>query len=849
MKERKKAELLAPAGNYESFLGAVHAGADAVYLGGEKFGARAYADNFTTEQLCDAIHYAHLFGRKVYLTLNTLVKEKEMPQLYDYLFPFYEAGLDGVIIQDMGVFFYVKKHFPGLPLHVSTQMTITGTEGARMLKDLGAERIVPARELSLAEVGQIKKEVDIEIETFIHGAMCYCYSGQCLFSSILGGRSGNRGKCAQPCRLPYRIKGDKKEAAYYLSLKDMCTIDLIPELIEAGIDSFKIEGRMKKPEYAAGVTAIYRKYLDLYYEGRDAGEFLRQRPEAVKQQVEEEDRKKLASLYIRSELQDGYYGRHNAAAMITIQKPGYNESDEKLIKEIREKYIEKQPRIAVAGKVFLRPKEPAYFSVSGGGAQVTVKGAEVLHAINRPLTEEDVRKQMEKCGQTPFIMKGLSVEIAGDVFLPLKELNELRRRALERLEEEIKNKNGFAYEGRRALKETIPEITADDKAVKEETERTGKEGTEEEKKESGMQGTEKSGIKRTVKNTAEKGTVGKEAVWEAGARETLQKRFEDGIYISVQTKAQLNAVLRLLEDWERAGEQGDGRNPERKAGQETSQEAKQNTGQDPERNEVRDTRRKNSIQAVFVSTELFRCSREGQGGVILEKEERNRLEKLCGYVNGNVFAAYPYVMRNKDAWIHTCLMKEKLFSGVLVRNMEELALLGKDNYQGTIVTDAGLYVWNKEAAEFYKKKASLYTLPFELNTGEQKNVEGEGAMQVVYGRLPMMVTANCVRKTVGDCVLGKKGETKPLILTDRYGKEFPVAVNCRQCYNTIYNSVPLSLHRLVEKRKGKYRLDFTIEDEKETERVMAFFCHTYKKGGGEPPYKEYTTGHSKRGAD
>ncbi len=796
-KECKRVELLAPAGNYESFLGAVHAGADAVYLGGEKFGARAYADNFTTEQLCDAIHYAHLYGKKVYLTLNTLVKEKEMPQLSDYLFPFYEAGLDGAIFQDMGVFFYVKKHFPGLALHVSTQMTITGTEGARMLKELGAERIVPARELSLAEVRQIKEEADIEIETFIHGAMCYCYSGQCLFSSILGGRSGNRGKCAQPCRLPYRIKGDKKEAAYYLSLKDMCTVDLIPELIEAGIDSFKIEGRMKKPEYAAGVTAVYRKYIDAYYERKTLKNF-DDAQSGTETEVTKEDRKKLSSLYIRSELQNGYYTRHNGVSMITQGKPGYNEGDEKLIREIRKEYIEIQPRIAVSGKAYLCPGKPAAFAVSAEGAQASVRGAEVQSAVNRPMAKEDIKKQLEKCGQTPFVMKELSIEMTGDVFLPLKELNELRRRALESLEKEIISRNGFAYKERHALKEKS--VQAQD--------------------------------------------AGKETVPKAGGQETKRRRLEDGIYIAVQTKAQLNAVLRLLEEWERAGEQGDGRNPERK----TEQETKQNIGQDPERNEVRDTRRKNGIQAVFVSTDLFRSSREGQD-LIVEKEERSILEKICGYVNGNVFAAYPYVMRNKDLWLHTSLMKEKLFSGVLVRNMEELALLEKDHYHGTVVTDAGLYVWNKEAAEFYKKKASLYTLPFELNAGEQKNIEGEEAMQVVYGRLPMMVTSNCVRKTDGGCIAGKKGETKPLILTDRYGKEFPVAVNCRQCYNTIYNSLPLSLHKLAEKRKGKYRLDFTIEDEKETERIITFFCRCYRQDGGEPPYEEYTTGHSKRGAD
>lgn len=761
MKESKKVELLAPAGNYESFLGAVHAGADAVYLGGEKFGARAYADNFTTGQLCDAIRYAHLYGRKVYLTLNTLVKEKEMPQLYEYLSPFYEAGLDGVIIQDMGVFLYVKEHFPHLPLHVSTQMTITGTEGVRMLKELGAERIVPARELSLAEISQIKRETEIEIETFIHGAMCYCYSGQCLFSSILGGRSGNRGKCAQPCRLPYKVKGSKEKAAYFLSLKDMCTIGMLPELIGAGIDSFKIEGRMKKPEYAAGVTAVYRKYIDAYYERGEAAVFA----------VEKEDQRRLASLYIRSELQNGYYDRHNGASMVTKDKPGYNESDERLLKEIREKYIEKQPRIAITGKAFLKAGQQAVFSIEGNGVQANVKGADVQSAVNQPLTEADIRKQLEKCGGTPFVSEALEIEMEGAVFMPLKELNELRRQALEGLEEEIIKRNSCAAERSSCQQRRA---AADKKKISDKMAET--------------------------------------------PQEKEHALFNDGIYISVQTKEQLKAVISLLEERKEQPEDLAGRN--------------------------------GAIQAVFVSMDIFQWG-EGGKASMPDSTEKSSLEKLCAYVNGKVFAAYPYVMRNKDIWLHNSFLKAPFFAGALIRNMEELALLQKDNYHGKMITDAGLYVWNKKAAEFYSRRADLYTLPFELKHGEQKNVTGERGMQVVYGRLPMMVTANCIRKTSVGCSKGSSAQTskQQLSLVDRYGKEFPVALNCRHCYNIIYNSVPLSLHRLVEKENGKYRLDFTIEDEKETKRIIEYFCRCYMQVGEEPPYPEYTTGHSKRGVD
>ena len=258
-------ELLSPAGNYNAFIGALNAGCDAVYLGGSRFGARAYADNFSDEEIIKAIKLAHINNVKVYLTVNTLIKEREYSDVIDYLRPLYEAGLDGCIVQDLGLIVRFKEFFPDMECHVSTQGFATGIESVKFYKSLGASRVVLARELSLDEIKKIKASVDVELETFIHGAMCYSYSGECLFSSCLGGRSGNRGRCAGPCRLPYKMLDDKSGTdKYLLSMKDQCTIDIIPELINAGIDSLKIEGRMKKPEYSAFVTSVYRKYIDLF---------------------------------------------------------------------------------------------------------------------------------------------------------------------------------------------------------------------------------------------------------------------------------------------------------------------------------------------------------------------------------------------------------------------------------------------------------------------------------------------------------------------------------------------------------------------------------------------------------
>ena len=319
-------EILAPAGSMECLQAAIAAGADAVYLGGTRFGARAYAQNLSEEDMVQAIEYVHIHRRKIYMTVNTLLKDREMEELYAYLLPYYRAGLDGVIVQDIGAVKYIREHFPKMPVHASTQMTITNTLGADHLKQYGITRVVPARELSLGEIRDMKRQTGLEMECFVHGALCYCYSGQCLLSSMIGGRSGNRGQCAQPCRLLYRTP-EAKRPQYLLSLKDICTLELIPEMIESGIYSFKIEGRMKKPEYAAAVAFQYRKYTDLYlkyYEECPAEED----PAAYamkKYRVREEDRQMLLDLYNRGGFHTGYYHTQNGREMISLNRPNLQE--------------------------------------------------------------------------------------------------------------------------------------------------------------------------------------------------------------------------------------------------------------------------------------------------------------------------------------------------------------------------------------------------------------------------------------------------------------------------------------------------------------------------------------------
>lgn len=427
----KKPELLAPAGNLDCLYSAINAGADAIYLAGKKYGARASADNFETQQLIYALKLAHLHGKRIYLTLNTLIKEREFGSLYDFLKPLYDNRLDGVIVQDLGLIDYIKDNFPGLQIHASTQMTVTGVYAARFLKENGISRIVPARELSLDEIRNIKTNVDIEIETFIHGAMCYSYSGQCLFSSYLGGRSGNRGRCAGPCRLPYTIvKGDKyiskDNIKYPLSLKDMCTLTLLDKLIDSSVDSFKIEGRLKSPEYVAGVTSIYRKYIDIYCE---TGKF----------EIEQKDMELLQKLYLRSSVCEGYYYNYNGPDMITAQSPSYMGSEDANIAFLKEKYVLPVKKLPVFGLATLSKGHNTSIILRYGKHIVNCEGSIVEKAMNRPLTQEDVLKQLNKTGDSFFYFEKLEVEMEDDCFMPVKMLNELRRSAFDALLEDILN--------------------------------------------------------------------------------------------------------------------------------------------------------------------------------------------------------------------------------------------------------------------------------------------------------------------------------------------------------------------------------------------------------------------------
>ena len=721
-----KVELLAPAGNYDSFIGAINAGADAIYVGGNKFSARAFAENFDTETLCACIKYAHLFGRRVYLTLNTLIKEAEFSELYDYVKPFYEAGLDGVIIQDFGVLRYLKAHFPHMELHASTQMAITGPEFIKMCKELGVSRVVPARELSIEELKEIS-DAGIEVECFIHGAMCYCYSGMCLMSSVLGGRSGNRGRCAQPCRLPYdvTVDGTTKSEIYTLSLKDMCTIEHVPELIQAGMASFKIEGRMKRSEYAAGVTALYRKYIDAYYRNPNA-------PISISNQ----DRYVLEHLYIRSKLHDGYLLKHNGKEMLTLDAPNYNGVDEQILADISEKYLGYTQKLDVSMYAYFKVGEECVLTLcTDDGDSVTVTGDIVAQANKAPATEETVLKQLSKFGNTHFTLKEANVSIEGDAFLPNGALNALRRMATELLEEEIISKK-------------FPEIKL-----------------------------------RNAIETDEMDQI---------SSKTHSEKAE-GMTILVSNKEQLETLIAhpIL----------------------------------------------NKISALYVEEDAL--------DVLLSKNASLPDDLKLVY-------AMPYILRGK----HLEAQREKLvtlckngITSVLVRNVEELSL-AKEVAKGcdlSIVTDSSLYAWNKQAIEAFSEYASKITLPIELNAKEMRPLRNDYTEQIIYGYLPLMLTANCVVKTNATCKKQANGGHHMAYLKDRYGKVFTAVTNCKYCYNVIYNTVPLSLHKKYNQAlAGSVRLQFSVENPTEMKAILDYYLDWLYDEQSTFPLEEYTTVHENR---
>lgn len=798
-------ELLAPAAGLQSIAGAVTAGADAVYIGGTRFGARAYADNLDEEKLKQALDFVHLNDKKLYLTVNTLLKENELTgELISYLTPYYEHGLDAVIVQDIGVLSLIRKTFPDLPVHASTQMTITGKYGAQFLARLGVKRVVTARELSLCEIREIKAAVNLEIESFIHGALCYCYSGQCFFSSFIGGRSGNRGRCAQPCRLPYQYcHAAKKDTSYLLSPKDMCTIDILPEIIEAGVFSLKIEGRMKRPEYAAGVTAVYRKYLDLYLEKGESG-----------YSVEDNDREMLLDLYNRGGFHTGYYKDHNGKHMMSMERPNHNgvyagiirqdkrnlvfipsipvrakdvleirntsanhfeftadrsylpaqsypipdflrgrlggkypikvfrTKNEALLQKIYTDYIESVSQRPVSANVLIAQGRPVELNLSSGDVSVCFTGPVVQSALKSPVTEEQIKKQLQKTGNTPFFFEKLKIAIEGSCFIPVKDINQIRRAGLVQLEQKM-----------------------------------------------------------------------------------LQKYY--------RRKVSLSDELFLYE-----------KNPPPDSMPDCFIQTEQT-------NHIKALIGFPQITGFYLSIHAFE-----------NYDDKNELDIsyyscLCHRASKKFYLVMPDIFRKQSADKYRTFIEKHLpeLDGLVIKNIEEYMFLQQYQLPDEleIVADYTVYGMNHEAQSFWKNRdISRMTLPVELNKAELKQLCKAHIIKqelIVYGYLPMMVSVQCLVKNTGSCA-----KRQQLYITDRMGKSFSVKNYCEDCYNIIYNSEPFSLFGLEQEILGLHpdsvRLNFTVENTEETVKIAkAFIMQLYESQESSVLFKEFTRGHFKRGVE
>lgn len=821
----EKPEILAPAGSMEALKAALSAGADAVYMGGSCFGARAYADNPDTDEMLETIRYVHLRGKRLYLTVNTLVKEQEFGALYEFLAPYYSAGLDAAIVQDVGVLRFLAKEFPGLALHASTQMTLTTAEGIRLFEGYPVTRLVPARELSLPEIKDICETSGKEVEIFVHGALCYCYSGQCLMSSMIGGRSGNRGRCAQPCRMEY--DNDETGKKYWLSPKDLCGLNILPELIKTGAASFKIEGRMKRPEYAAAVTAAYRKFTDLYVSLGEEGyrTYIQEHPTLLTEQVQE-----LADVYNRGGFTTGCFTSHNGKALMSVQRPGHfgvsvgevvsGGKGEALIRLTKD--VQPQDVLELRRGSEKCSGEPGYYEYTlGTGAKAGEKiKAKLLPKLSAKPGDTVYRMKnstLLEALESAYVKQELKVPVTGRFYAKADEVCTLEVSALGEslllpvaFPKQEKEPVSVLCEG--FVCEKAGKLPATMEAVKKQLSKTGNESFYFE--ELTVTLADDVFLPNGMLNELRRKALAmlSEKLQSRFVREDKPEGYEglngtvpkpDKLYLDcvVSTKAQAEAVAkepsvrRIYVDF---------------------------IGQSPEAVcEYADRLRQSGKEVWFCFPRICR---------------KDTLERY-----GQVFSRL-----------------RQSFDGYQIRNYETLTFIQEADaeWKSRCVLDATVYVMNREAKAFYRdlfgENVEL-TAPYELSEKELYRLGVEDMTLIVYGRIPLMVSAHCVKKTMGLCRTGKGTEcgeeNEPMTLVDRVGKTLYVKQNCLECYNLIYNPECLSLldgGDTVEKLKPQaIRLDFTFESKEETERILKSAT-----GNGAPVTGTgYTRGHLKRGVE
>lgn len=797
---KNKIELLAPAGNLDICKAVINAGADAVYLGGKSFSARAYAGNLSTEEILQAMEYAHLRGAFIYLTLNTLLKENETDKVIPFLSPLYEAGLDGVIVQDYGGMKLIREEFPDMNVHASTQMAVMTTFFADKLKGMGIKRIVLPREMTLDEIKSIYGKTGLELEVFVHGALCYSYSGLCLFSSMHGNRSGNRGSCAQPCRLKFESGAGRD---HLLCTKDIAALKLIPDLIKAGASSLKIEGRMKNVYYAAGVTHIYRKYIDKYYSG-DIGAFS---SDEIREDVE-----RLASLYNRGSFSEGLLKGEKGKMLMSLDRPNnrgvpaletqanvkghctfraireihpgdvfeisagnsftsgkcvkaggllevdlpvrhgikkgdvlFRMNDARLQSFIDEEFISKNKKIPLEMELILKTGEASLLRLvhKQSGCSTEVRGEVVQKALKQGMIREELKKRILKLGGTDIVCERLVIEADDGIFISNGGINDLRRRGLKNLTDKILN------------------LSKKDK-----------------------------NIKKTKKSNF-----------------LFANSVKNGIIVGCMPEGVSFSVLVNTADQLRAAAGSD------------------------------------EVDRIYVSLPVLRESLKEHNGAGSEMSVRH----LLSASQKQLFAAMPHFFRER----HTGLFEEDLElalsfdpEGFLIRSPDQLAALGSflkkngvaEPYR--IVTDHQVYAYNSMSAVVIRDlilDAGLVpdglTAPAELTGTEISEIsypEGFTAEAVCYGRMVLMVSEHCVAETLGKC----RKDGKPVTFTGEKGEEYTVLPDCRYCNNVIYAPEPVDLlYEFKEKSSiSRYRLEFTTETKEETERIL-----DHIKGNSETP--------------
>lgn len=810
----KTIEILAPAGSVDRMKAAFAGGADACYIGGKSFGARAYADNPEERELVEAIHYAHLHDKRLYMTLNTLVKEEEMRGLFNYVLPYYEAGIDGILVQDFGVMKFLHENFPNLVLHASTQMTVCDTGAAELLKKYGIKRLVLSRELSLTEVAGFKN-MDMEIECFVHGALCVCYSGQCLMSALNGGRSGNRGSCAGPCRMSYNLYAGENDGGirpaeqlkakpYLLSPKDICTLDLIPEMVEAGIHSFKIEGRMKRAEYAALTAYLYRKWTDIYLE--KGCEYFNN-PNVIRER--NRDVEKLSDIYNRGSFTNGYLISHNGADMMASSRPNHNGVAVGKVKAVKKGKLDK-------AVIFVTKELNAYDVVE-------------IRAEDRP--DEPVYEFTLKEGRkskTEFeanFSKGLPIREGMSVYRTKNEslLTDIRENIVSK---PLKRRISARFFGEPDKEMTVT-LIADGNKV-----------------------TVSGAVCLKASNRPVEADRIADALVKLGDTEFVLDRKD----IEIELKGEVFFPMSALNELRR-----------------TACEAlfKEITGkykkkaQTEKRQEAVAVEAKFSPKYSFVVSNLSQLNAvmsEAANGtefeVVLNMELMGRanVKKALDNLSENkvkVYLRLPEIFRKNTRETY-----ERYFSseegtavlgsikGFLARNLEEIDFikrLEKDFKSGfEIVSDTNLYTFNARAVEVLVDFGiNRYTGSLEQSLEEMKKVRKNIAVDskltlAVYGREELMVMTQCQWKNKGSCVKELKKGQKPLPdilyienkkakMNGKAGK-FPVIKECESCTNYVYQDLPLNLldkkEEISELSPDFIRIDFTFETETEVREVI-----------------------------